>query len=410
MSELTNKTIMAMTEYYSGDLKHIDRFIKTHSLAKLIGETEGLDARSMTALELAAILKNMGDNSPEETADSAALAGNILKDITDNIELKERVKFLISHNSNFENIDDIAHRILLEADFLVKAKEESLSTEAILSGKRNIFRTGCGTELLNRIYALTSIYELPRANCRAVEKFFTDKTDSCTTSYIEGRLGTAFVDDLSMPSAAAVIVGGYMYIEGSEKQTQFLLDAFELARKKKLTIITLSKKIRALISEVYGDRCTKTNRYQMNTKPDISVKKLNENIAMLPNEFEIIKFNERFYQQALSNEWSKSFVMNYKDYNDFAKNGRGYAVIYNGRLVCGTSSYSTCSDGYEIMIATHPAYRRKGLAAACASKFILSCFKHNKVPHWDCANEYSFALSRKLGYTLVREYTGLKLK
>ena len=410
MSELTNKTIMAMTEYCSGDLKHISRFIKVHSFAKLIGETEGLDAKTMDILELAAVLCGIGDKNSEEVPDKAALAGNILKNITDNIELKERVRFLVSHNSSFDNIDDISRRILLEADFLVKAEEEELSTEAILSAKRNIFRTACGTELLDKIYALTSIYELPISSCRSAEKFFTDRTDSCITSYIEGRIGTAFVDDLSMPAAAAVVVGGYMYIEGSAKQTQFLCDAFELARKKSLTIITLDKKIKALISEIYGDRCTKTNRYQMNTKPDISVKKLNENIAMLPREFEIIKFNEALYEQALSSEWSRSFVMNYKDYKDFAKNGRGYAVTYNGRLVCGTSSYSTCSDGYEIMIATHPAYRRKGLAVACASKFILSCFKHNKVPHWDCANEYSFALSRKLGYTLVREYTGIKLE
>ena len=159
MSELTNKTIMAMTEYYSGDLKHISRFIKTHSFAKLIGETEGLDAKNLKALELAAILKDIGDKASEEAADNATLAGDILKSITDNIELKERVKFLISHNSNFENIDDISHRILLEADFIVKAEEEQLSTEAILSGKRKgwalertkIFFRNSGTKLLAHI-------------------------------------------------------------------------------------------------------------------------------------------------------------------------------------------------------------------------------------------------------------------
>ena len=126
MSELTNKTIMAMTEYCSGDLKHISRFIKVHSFAKLIGETEGLDAKTMDILELAAVLCGIGDKNSEEVPDKAALAGNILKNITDNIELKERVRFLVSHNSSFDNIDDISRRILLEADFLVKAEEEEL--------------------------------------------------------------------------------------------------------------------------------------------------------------------------------------------------------------------------------------------------------------------------------------------
>ena len=44
-----------MIELYSGDAKRIQHFCKVHSYAKLIGESENLDSRSLFILEAAAL-------------------------------------------------------------------------------------------------------------------------------------------------------------------------------------------------------------------------------------------------------------------------------------------------------------------------------------------------------------------
>ncbi len=417
MTEAINKTILAMMDYYRGDAKRISHFLKVHSYAKLIGELECLDTETQLTLELAAIVHDIGIKVCEEKYNStdgslqelegAEPAGDILNGIINNTETIERVKFLVAHHHTYDGVDGIDYRILLEADFIVNAYEDGLSKPAVLSGRRNIFRTKSGCDILNKCFALTSIYELPKTQASFIDKFFTDHTDSCTTSFLDGRCGIAFVDDLSTPSAAAIIVGEYVYLEGNTKCTDFFKDILELAKENKMTIITLDKNIRKLLNKIHPAGFKKTIRYQMSSKPEISKKALNDNIASLPDAFELVRIKEDLYYQALGNDWSKYFVKNFKDYKDFEINGRGYAVVYNGRIVCGVSSYSVCDDGYEVMVATHPAFRRKGLAFICASRFILSCFKHGRLPYWDCANEKSFALSRKLGYTLVREYSGL---
>lgn len=416
MTEIINKTILAMMDYYRGDVKRISHFLKVHSYARLIGELEDLDSKTQLILELAALVHDIGikicekkynntDGSLQEL-EGPEPAGELLKDIVNNKEAIERIKYLVEHHHTYDNVDGIDYRILLEADFIVNAYEEGLSKSAILSGRRNIFRTKSACEILNKCFALNSIYELSKEQSCSIEKFFVDHTDSCTTSFLDGRCGTAYVDDLSTPSAAAIIMGEYIYLEGSTNAESFIKDIWELAANNKMTIITLDKRIRSLLQNLYGSY-KKTIRYQMSSKPETTKKILNDNISALPDDYDIVKINEEFFYQALDNDWSKYFVKNFKDYKDFEKNGCGYVVVYNGRIVCGASSYSVCNDGYEVIIATHPAFRRKGLALICASRFILSCFKNGMLPYWDCANEQSFALSRKLGYTLVREYSGI---
>lgn len=46
------------------------------------------------------------------------------------------------------------YRILLEADFLVNAFEDDLSSESICTFREKVFRTKTGTELLNMMFGL----------------------------------------------------------------------------------------------------------------------------------------------------------------------------------------------------------------------------------------------------------------
>lgn len=251
------------------------------------------------------------------------------------------------------------------------------------------------------------MHEIPLANGYLLNSIFPDKTDSCTTSFIEGKMGTAFADHAEQPTTACIILGEYLYLSGNGNAVAFLKEVFHYAENKHLTIITLNETIKSLAKEYYGNRYLQTTRYQMDSDIRTNEKILLANINTLPDGFEIIPFDENIYMQALKNDWSEHFVSNFKDQNDFQQNGLGFAVMHNGTLISGTAAYSYCQNGYEVIIATDNNFYRKGLAFACASKFILETLRQNKIPYWDCANEKSLALSTKLGYKLLRKYEGI---
>ena len=46
-----NQVTTAMIDYYKGDPKRIQHFLKVHAYAKLIGEQEGLDKKTLDILE-----------------------------------------------------------------------------------------------------------------------------------------------------------------------------------------------------------------------------------------------------------------------------------------------------------------------------------------------------------------------
>ena len=58
--DLTNKLIEEMVSYNRGDAKRIQHFIKVHSFAKLIGETEDLSPAELFVLETAAVVHDIG--------------------------------------------------------------------------------------------------------------------------------------------------------------------------------------------------------------------------------------------------------------------------------------------------------------------------------------------------------------
>ncbi len=73
MEEKLRKLMLAMIAYNNGDAKRIQHFIKVHALAKLIGEEEKLDAKTLYILEAAALTHDIGiKNSEKNTVPAAA--------------------------------------------------------------------------------------------------------------------------------------------------------------------------------------------------------------------------------------------------------------------------------------------------------------------------------------------------
>lgn len=160
---MINKLHFAMIELYSGDAKRIQHFCKVHSYAKLIGEAENIDKKSLLILEAAALTHDIGIHICEEKYGSCggklqekegpAIAERLLKKTGFEDDVINRVSYLIAHHHTYDNIDGTDYQILVEADFLVNIFEDAMSKEAALNAYNNIFRTECGKKICREMFA-----------------------------------------------------------------------------------------------------------------------------------------------------------------------------------------------------------------------------------------------------------------
>ena len=159
-----NSLFMKMTEYFSGDAKRIQHFIKVHSFAKLIGEAEAIDSDEQFVLEISTIVHDIGIKSAEEKYGSSdgklqekegpAEAEKMLVNLGfDNSQI-DRVKYLVGHHHTYDNITGMDYQILVESDFLVNLYESGASIESIKSAYKNIFKTETGKKLCRLMFKI----------------------------------------------------------------------------------------------------------------------------------------------------------------------------------------------------------------------------------------------------------------
>lgn len=98
---MTARLITKMIEYYQGDPKRIQHFLKVYAYAKTIGEQEGLDEKTQKILETAAVTHDIGIKISEEKYQSSvgkyqemegpAVARIMLEDMEFEKEIIDRV-------------------------------------------------------------------------------------------------------------------------------------------------------------------------------------------------------------------------------------------------------------------------------------------------------------------------------
>lgn len=157
-----NDVISKMIEYYSGDPRRINHFLKVYSFAKIIGERENLDFKTQKILEIAAVTHDIGIKNSEKKYQSSLgkyqeiegppEAEKLLCKIGIERSIIDRVMYLIAHHHTYTNINGMDYRILIESDFLVNAYEDNLSVGSIVTAKEKIFRTETGIGFLNNIF------------------------------------------------------------------------------------------------------------------------------------------------------------------------------------------------------------------------------------------------------------------
>ena len=159
---MLNDLFIGMINYYAGDAKRIQHFVKVHAFAKLIGEKERLDEKTLRTLEAAAYVHDIGIKPAEEKYGSCdgklqeqegpAAARELLERLGFDAETTERVCYLVGHHHTYKDIDGIDYRILVEADFLVNLYEDGLGEAEADSVCERIFRTESGKRICRAMF------------------------------------------------------------------------------------------------------------------------------------------------------------------------------------------------------------------------------------------------------------------
>lgn len=157
--------LAAMMRYDAGDPKRIQHALKVFAYASLIGEAEGLDARTLDILKTAAALHDIGIHNAEKLHGSSAgkwqevegppVARKLLAPFGFDMAFVERVCFLIGHHHTYGAVDGPDYQILLEADLLVNCYEDSVSPEAARHAGEKLFQTKTGREYFLALYPET---------------------------------------------------------------------------------------------------------------------------------------------------------------------------------------------------------------------------------------------------------------
>ncbi len=161
---MINKVHLAMINLYQGDSKRIQHFCKVHSYAKLIGEMENVDEKTLFIIEIATLTHDIGIHLCEEKygncngklqeKEGPDIAKKVLSELGIAADVSDRVQYLIAHHHTYTNIDGIDYQILVEADFIVNMHEEDLSADAKEKTYNNIFRTESGKKICKEMFSI----------------------------------------------------------------------------------------------------------------------------------------------------------------------------------------------------------------------------------------------------------------
>jgi hypothetical protein len=160
-----------------------------------------------------------------------------------------------------------------------------------------------------------------------------------------------------------------------------------------------------VIERVLGNRARRAQRYAI--RKDVhhfDEARLRSLAARLPEGYSLHAVDGALYRQALAEEWSRDLVSQFRDEADYRARGLGVAVLLNGEIVSGASSFVVFRGGIEIEIDTRGDQRRRGLATACGARLLLDCFARGLYPSWDAYSPASVALAEKLGYVFDHPY------
>ena len=247
-------------------------------------------------------------------------------------------------------------------------------------------------------------------NTEKGKELFEGWEETLIWSCMQGVMGEIYADDALNPASAMAILGDFVFFAG-EPDEEMILYKPDWCHNEFIIMVPQNDAWATLIEKHYQEKAKKVSRYAIKKEPDVFDKeKLERIVASLPEEYELRLIDREIYEICQKMEWSRFWVALYRDYEEFQKLGLGVAILKDGELVAGASSYSSYKEGIEIEIDTNEPYRRKGLATVCGARLILECLERNLYPSWDAQNLWSVALAKKLGYHYSHSYTAYEIR
>lgn len=243
---------------------------------------------------------------------------------------------------------------------------------------------------------------------KRAEELFAGWQETMVWSCLQGIMGDIYAEDTKEIASAVAALGDFAFFAGQPSQK--LLFAYELwAEGDFMILVPQNEGWADLIQKEYGKKAERVSRYAIKKEGNIfDVQRLHKAVQHLPSGYTIRKIDKEIYEYCKKTEWCRDFVGLYPDYETYHRLGLGMAVLWDGILVSGASSYSSYTGGIEIQIETREDFRRKGLAYAGGAALILECLKRNLYPSWDAHNKASVSLAEKLGYHYSHEYTAFE--
>jgi len=232
------------------------------------------------------------------------------------------------------------------------------------------------------------------------EKLFEGWPETLIWSALEGSMGCIWAVS-EQPKAALCENGDFLFLAGAsdEPETGMLLECWRREKGRFEILTPRDAACGALIERIFGPDAKAGERCAFQKGDEnFDDGKLQGFIDAVPKDIRIVPFDSTLYHQALEQDWSRDFVSQFRDADDYLNRGLGFAAVHRGELVGGASSYTCYSKGIEIQVETRSDWQRKGIASACCAALILTCLKRGLYPSWDAANPASAALAGKLGY------------
>ena len=157
IAQILSKMIAAS----NGNIHDIDHLLRVWAYARTIGELEGLDPETQYLLEVAAITHDIAcplcrekygnTNGKYQEQEGIPLVRAFLSDTGLSPEQIERVAYLVGHHHTYINVDGADYQILLEADYIANASENSFSRQSIETFLRRVTKTESGIRLARSV-------------------------------------------------------------------------------------------------------------------------------------------------------------------------------------------------------------------------------------------------------------------
>jgi len=222
--------------------------------------------------------------------------------------------------------------------------------------------------------------------------------DGLIYSFLQGYMGYALVDNEEEPQSVQIVVGDFSFFAG-EINTDLLEN---LASP---ILIAQNKAWAKEIETFFKDKIVKRKRYKMKTSiKSFNLEKLTTYVNSLNKEYSLSKIDKNLYKKIIKESWSVDLCSQFNSAEDYEKNGLGFVILKDDKIVSGASSYVIYDNSIEIEIDTKREYREKGLATACGAKLILECLEKGIFPSWDAQDLRSVALAEKLGFIFDSPY------